>query len=109
MASALWIYKDSKRINVKAGIKSSPLQVRGPSGCYHYYFIIIVIAFQDFTRLVKKPAFYLLSSHFWPYGLNTAKIMYEESTDHLDRLQAVCCLLMPPWEESKDQRDQESV
>lgn len=54
MVSAPWIYKDSKRINVKAGIKSSSLQVRGPSGCYHYYFIIIVIAFQDFTGLVKK-------------------------------------------------------
>lgn len=54
MVFAPWIYKDSKRINVKAGIKSSSLQVRGPSGCYHYYFIIIVIAFQDFTGLVKK-------------------------------------------------------
>lgn len=89
MASAPWIYKDSKRINVKAGIKSSSLQVRGPSGCYHYYFIIIVIAFQDFTGLVKKPAFHLLSSHFWSNGLNTVKIMCEESTDHLDRLRAI--------------------
>lgn len=48
-----------------------------------------MIAFQDFTGLVKKPAFHLLSRHFWSYVLNTAQIMHEESTDRLDRLRVV--------------------